>query len=362
MKLAPSVDVSPVSPRNLSRTSGIVAHPTILSRKKHFQEVDFQLVMRPRQPAIPWDQFLYNGGQPEKYRLALDGYVDEATIIDTVNLVGNVDHHKNCDRLGTRATLGQIWMQIRAGLYQIFKNQYGPKVTAFVNGHDEDDAFATLLLEEPNLIIDDTHGHLRRLVWDCDELDSTAGMCAVNFNDPNYKKIFWITEPYRNSRNDIEMIKRKDVEEHIKVLREIQGRIKYYLRHPDDSPQLEADTRYDLISEEDGWVMIDETGNQARLGALADGHTAIISHKHMGTDNLGKDLHRYIFALTSADYHPYFPLKKMTNRLNEIEECTTDRWGGNSNTVIGSPLDSFSKIAPDKMLAYVRGFVKEARQ
>jgi len=361
MKLATAAEVSPLSPRTLSRIHGQPIAPVFSPRKKYFPQVDFQLVMRPRQPGISWEEFLYNDGIEEPYRLALDGYVEGKTCIDVVNKVGNVDHHKDCDRLGTRATVGQIWMQIRAGFYNIFKNQNGPKVTAFVNGHDEDDAFATLLLKEPNLIVDDTNGNLRRLVWDSDELDSTAGMCAVNFNDPNYKKIFWITEPYRNSRNDLEMIKRRDVDEHLKVIYEIQNRIKFYLRHPEDSPQLEADTRYEIISEEDGWVMINEIGNQARMGALANGHTAIISHKQMGVDQNGVDLHRYIFALTSSDYHPDFPLDKIADKLNEIEQCTADKWGGNSNTVIGSPRESFSITPPEIMLSYIREMVKESK-
>ncbi len=322
--------------------------------RKHFPEVDFQLVLRPRQPGISWDQFAQNDGVVQPYRLALDGYVEGASVIDTSRIIGNFDHHKDCDRLGTRATVGQVWLQIRAGFYRIFRDKYGPKVIAHINGHDEDDAFSTLLLAEPNLIIDDCKGILRRLVHDFDELDTTAGMAAVDLTDPNFQKIFWMTEPYRDSRNNLELINRKDPAEHQAIIDEIQSRIKHYLNHPYSCPRVEADTSYEVISDEDGWVMINEIGNQARMGALADGHTAIVSHRHMGSDAEGRDLHRYVFALTSADYHPDFPLERLADRLNDIEGCTTDKWGGNSNTVIGSPRGSFSRIPPDEMLRLIR--------
>lgn len=332
--------------------------PSKSPKRKQFKEVDFELVMRPLQPGMSWESFK---SEAERFDVALDGYVNGPTAIDFENAIANFDHHEGCNRLATRATCAQIFMEIQAGLFNVFRDQRGPRVRAHVNDRDEDDALSCLLLQEPNLIINDTHGVLRDLVCQFDVVDSAAGMYPVNFDDPKWKKIFYMTEPYRADRNDIKATRRKDVGEYTAILVEMQNRIKKYLVDPENCPQIEADTDYEVISDEDGWVMIDEIGNQARMAALADGNTAIVSHKNMGKDKNGKDLHRYIFALTSTTYHPYFPLAEMIEYFNTLEGCTVDKWGGNGHAVMGSPRDSFSKIPPEEMVRHIREVVEKAR-
>ncbi len=67
---------------------------------------------------VSWQEFL-NSYPP--YSIALDGFVSAPPMRDPEGPRANYDHHKGVDRISTRSTSDQVYMEINLGLFQAFR-------------------------------------------------------------------------------------------------------------------------------------------------------------------------------------------------------------------------------------------------
>ena len=308
--------------------------------------VDFQLVIKPQQNSISYDQF---ESESPAHSVAVDGYVDGMTRKDTLTPRMAFDHH-HANRLYTRNTAAQIWMEIRQGLTEVFRDEAGVcKFIAHVSNCDEDDSSSVLLLREPHLVLRDTRRRLEKLIDLMDKIDTTCATYPMNLSDPDVQAVFWITDPYREATQS-KVLEKREVQTYQDVMDQVAKRIKRYVSGT--HRRQKADTRFDLLHKGDGWVMINEKGKQARIGAIADGHKAIISARELANGN-----HGYVFTRVSDNIN-YFALPKFAEHLRQIDQFK--HWGG-GDTVIGSDKDKGSSIKPAQMIEVVESMVMASR-
>ncbi len=309
--------------------------------------VDFQLVIKPRQNPISYEQF---ERESSPHSIAVDGYVAGLTKKDTFTPRAAFDHH-HANRLYTRNSAAQIWMEIRQGLIEVFRDEKGLcKFIAHVSNCDEDDSSSILLLREPHLVLRDTRRRLEKLIDLMDKIDTTCATYPMNLNDPDVQSVFWITDPYREASQS-KVLEEGDVKTYQDVMDQVAARIKRYIAGT--HRRQKADTRFDLLHQGEGWVMIHEKGKQARIGAISAGHKAIVS-----TRELANGHHSYVFTRISDNIN-YFSLPFFAEQLRQIDQYK--HWGG-GDTVIGSDKNNGSTIAPDQMIKIVEDLVLVSRR
>ncbi len=314
------------------------------------EEVDFSMTIEPQHAPIEWEEFRKTYSP---FSAAFDGYVLGGVKKDLSKPIAAYDHHleidpdhqdrQTVDRLSMRATMGQIMMAVRGGFYSVFRDQHGPKVRAYFKSCDEDDCFTKLLLEEPQLIFNDTRGRLERLVGLAEKMDTTAGLYQTFPDSKLYEALVWVTDPYREFRQS-GRLDHHVAAEYADIMDQVGKRIKRYIKGT--HRHLKPDTSYEELGGGPGWIMIEETGKQGRLGAINDGYQAIVSVRRLPN---GK--HAYVFTRMS-DYVTYFNLPYFLKTLNEIERQkgnTTHLWGGSGDLVIGSPWGIGTDMDPVSM-------------
>ncbi len=323
------------------------------------EEVDFTMQIEPRHNPMEWADF-HNNYPP--CSVAIDGYVKGGVHKDLAKPIASYDHHldpeeqdkKMVDRSSMRATMGQIMMAVRGGFYSVFRNEYGPKVNAFFKGCDEDDCFSKLLLAEPQLIFSDVRGRLERLVGLAEKMDTTAGTYQTYPDSKLYEALVWVTDPYREFRQSGQL-DHHIAKEYADIMDQVGTRIKRFIngthRH------LKPDTSYLELGGGPGWIMIEETGKQGRMGAINDGYQAIVSVRRLPN---GK--YAYVFTRLS-DYITYFDLPFFIRTLNTFELMngnSTHQWGGSGDLVMGSPWGVGTDLDPVAMEALINKMMTHA--
>lgn len=309
--------------------------------------VDFQLIIKPLQNPINFEQFEQ---EAPPYSVAVDGYVAGLTRKNPLAPRIAFDHH-HANRLYTRNTAAQIWMEIRQGLLEVFRDESGVfKFIAHTSNCDEDDSSSILLLREPHLVLRDTRRRLEKLIDLMDKIDTTCATYPMNLDDPDVQSVFWITDPYREA-NQSKVLEKKDPKIYQDIMDQIAGRIKKYIAGT--HRRQKADTRFDLLHQGNGWVMINEKGKQARIGAIAEGHKAIISARELANGN-----HGYVLTRISDNIN-YFPLPTFAEQLRGVD--LYKHWGG-GDTVIGSDKENGSSIKPAQMIEMVESMVIASRR
>ena len=309
--------------------------------------VDFQLVIKPRQNPIDFEQFEQ---ESPSYSVAVDGYVAGLTRKNPLAPRIAFDHH-HANRLYTRNTAAQIWMEIRQGLLEVFRDESGViKFVAHSSNCDEDDSSSILLLREPHLVLRDTRRRLEKLIDLMDKIDTTCATYPMNLSDPDVQSVFWITDPYREADKS-KILEKKEVATYQDIIDQVANRIKRYIAGT--HRRQKADTRFDLLHKGNGWVMINEKGKQARIGAIAEGHKAIVSARELANGN-----HGYVFTRISDNIN-YFTLPTFAEQLKQVD--LYKHWGG-GDTVIGSDKENGSAIKPDQMIEMVESMVIASRR
>ena len=309
--------------------------------------VDFQLVLKPQQNSIIYEQF---EKESPPYSIGVDGYVAGLTRKDVLAPRAAFDHH-HANRLYTRNTAAQIWMEIRQGLVEVFRDESGVcKFIAYASNCDEDDSSSILLLREPHLVMRDTRRRLEKLIDLMDKIDTTCATYPMNLSDPDVQAVFWITDPYREAAQT-KVLEKKDPKTYQDIIDQIGLRIKRYIAGT--HRRQKADTRFDLLHRGEGWAMINEKGKQARIGAIADGHKAIISTRELANGN-----HGYVFTRISDNIN-YFDLPFFVDQLKQVD--LYKHWGG-GDTVIGSDKEYGSSIEPAQMIELVEDMIVASRK
>lgn len=89
------------------------------------------------------------------------------------------------------------------------------------------------------------------------------------------------------------------------------------------------DTTFKIIGGNNKWSLIQEIGSQARTGVFAAGIKIFVSIRERPDNKL---------VVVIGKLSPFIPLDllELANKLNQMENCVQDCWGGGEN-IIGSP-------------------------
>ena len=292
-------------------------------------------------PPMTWSRF---GKKTPPYSIALDGFLNCGPKLDLDAPRANYDHHHGVSRLETRATCAQVLMAVRNGLYETFKDEHGqPHAFAYVNDCDQDVCTAWTVLNNP---IHSTNPHnvkLNRLVDTEDKLDSTAGAYPFDPNLDFLREIAWVYEPYTQFRLSGGLEQRSDAA-FKSIIQDVESRILKYLF--DKGDEIPLDLNYDIKSNFNDWVLVDEVGAQARIAMFHSGIKVFCSFKDIGNG-------RWKYAIGKMSEYFRFNMPRILKALQVAEGRQTDQWGG-ATTVIGSPRIFGSKQNPDEVTRIIK--------
>jgi hypothetical protein len=285
------------------------------------------LVMHVDPEAVPmsWDQFCKS---TPPFSIAVDGYVRDVSLFDASAPRANFDHHslnendstkrgfpgKRIDRLITRATCGQMYIAIRTGLLQCFRDEGGVHAELYTLDGDQDVCTTWHLLKHSEQIEREYNPRLNRLVTLEDHLDCFGGAYPLPIDLPDLQELAWVFEPYTKFRLS-GGVDRKNGDEFVSMIQETEHRICLYV--------------------------MNEEGAQARTAMVADGIRAFISVRERGDG-------RYTYTVARTAPFVRFSVPAILAALNAAEGCTIDCWGG-SDTIGGSPHVAGSKLSPQEV-------------
>ena len=150
------------------------------------------LNLRPGQAPMGWQKFCETHPY---YSIALDGYVRGRSRYDATGPWLTLDHHEDVERLSARATCSQMFLSLRQGLFEAFRNDQGPYARVFANDCDEDVCLSWYLLQNPVAACLPSNRRLERLVHAADWLDTTAGALVHPLDDTLMSELAWIFAP-----------------------------------------------------------------------------------------------------------------------------------------------------------------------
>lgn len=287
------------------------------------------------------------------FSIAIDGFVAEGPWFDDVGPHQNFNHHEGCERLETRATCAQVLVAIRQGLFERFRMGNTPYAKVYVNDCDEDVCASWFLLSHAAFAKSVLNPRLNRLVHLVDMLDTTAGAYPFPEDLPSLRELAWVMEPYRRFRL-AGGLNVRNVGDFRGVIDDVCGRMKANVMG--EGRDVELDTRYDVLSAEQGWTHVHETGQQARIGMFADGIRAFVA-------SAPRDDGRWSHVVGRMSTYIRFPVLKIVAAMNEAEGLVSavNRWGC-ATTIGGSPRIGGSRLSPDEVRVIVREvLVSEAR-
>jgi len=293
------------------------------------------LNLRPGANSLSWAEFCETH---PPYSLALDGYVRGKSRYDSQGPWLNLDHHEDVDRLTARATCAQVWLCIRQGLFEAFRDDQGRRAQVYVNDCDEDICLSWFLLKNPIRGCLPANFRLERLVNAVDLLDTIAGATLHPFDAILMGELAWIFEPYRQARLQ-GMLDTPDEQTHRAIIDAVFTRISDHLG--DRGGSLPLDTRYERIGGGDQWTMVREIGQQSRMGMLNDGIRAYVSVRRRADGS-------WAYSIGRASPFASFDVPAILEALNDAEPRGRGKWGG-GNLVGGSPRQHGSALKPDEL-------------
>lgn len=305
--------------------------------------MNITLHMLPHIPPVPWETF--QESYPP-FSIAIDGFVRGGPEFDSKGPRLNINHHEDVKRLQTRASCAQALILVRQGLFETFCDERGPRADVYANDCDQDVGTTWTILKYPHLAMPTMNQLLNRLVEVEEKLDTTAGAYPYPSNLPYLREIAWIYSPYTTFRLSGRLAYR-NAQEFLEVVENVEHRILLHLAGKGQS--IDMDTRYERIGGGNGWVMVKEIGAHARTAMYADGIRAFVSVR---------DRHDGLFNYTlgrMSEFISWFDIPAMGKRLNELEQCTDDPWGG-GDTIHGSPRIRGSALTPKEMEIFVNEY------
>lgn len=282
------------------------------------------------------------------YSIALDGYVKGVSRYDGRGPWLNLDHHAEVDRLATRATCAQVWMCIRQGLFDAFRDVEGAHAHVFANDCDEDVCLSWFLLQNPRLVCSPSHPRLDRLVRAVDLLDTTAGACLHPMDARLTSEIAWVFEPYRQARLQ-GVLDQPSADLQRLVIDAVGQRIHDHLANTGQA--LSRDTRYERIGGGPSWALVREIGSQSRAGMIADGIRAYVSVRPLTDD-------AWSYSIGRVSPFVPFDVPNILHELNAAEDPQRGTWGG-GNLVGGSPRLQGSALSPQEVTQIINRVVTQ---
>lgn len=270
--------------------------------------------------------------------IALDGYV-LGPRIDAERERYSFDHHGDCVRHATRATSEQVHDALALGLDP-------STLTVFVNDIDLDTALAVWLMRH----VDRAREPLvNRLVHCAGLLDSHLGAYPLAGEMPTV--IEWLSEPETHARATGEYYQLDNAGLR-GLLDEVGRRVSVYADGASHAytAKFSIDSRYKVLHQGTGWVLVQSVGIRAHARLFAEGHDRVVIH----TD-LPDGSHAYTIAKRS-EFVKDFPVPRILAALAAREPG----WGGGS-TVGGAPRNadgSRSRLAPAQVFEVVESVVR----
>ncbi|MFO0416534.1 MAG: hypothetical protein ACK5Y6_04530 [Pseudomonadota bacterium] len=299
---------------------------------------------------ISWEEFKKC---TPPHSIALDGLVWGKPQLDRVEKRANFNHHEEVERFATRCTTSQVFMAIKDGTLDIFKDPVSgaPRINIYVNDPDQDSSFAVWLLKhherckgtksEPSMM---------RLLFAEDMLDTTAGLYPFYPDSKLARQMAWVFEPYVAARLDGRLWNMKGPEM-ANVIDAVGLRIDRYVLGEAESVPL--DTRYSVIGGGPGWSMVKMVGFYARSLLRQNGITAYVAY---GGEHNGR--HKYSLGkLSPADLLPIKELYDYLNQLEGFDPGNGPHWGG-SDTIGGSPRPLGSSLSPKELEQAINSFLE----
>lgn len=305
------------------------------------------LVVHPGRPALSWDAF--KAGSPP-FSIALDGYVTGPPRFD-IGPTGNscraprasFNHHEGVDRLATRSTSGQVLLAMRKGLYALaFQKGGTPTAVLHVSDADEDCCLSVWLLRNPGVVLRSRNPTLNRLVAVEDLLDVTAGAYPFPVDMAALEESAWVFAPYKQFRLSGE-IERREEAAYRAVIEEVGLRIDKHLTGRGE--RIALDTRYEVLRRGTDWVMVRETGAQARAGMARDGIHGFVSVRERPDG-------RWTYSVGRLSPYSDFDVPWILAELDRLEADCHDPWGG-SDDIGGSGRSQGSRLDPDLVFGIV---------
>ncbi|MBI4152326.1 hypothetical protein HY495_01335 [Candidatus Woesearchaeota archaeon] len=301
--------------------------------------------------AKTWDQFRR---EKPPYSIALDGYVPDKPLFDPEGPYANFNHHEYVDRLSTRSTTAQVFMNIKQGLFCAFSKDTIPTAEVYVNDSDYDVCVAWWLLKNHERIKDVKNEPLiSKLVSVTDFMDTTGGLYPLEPNTQLMRERAWIFEPYTEARLS-GRVPKMDVGEMRNIIDAVIRRIDEYTLGR--GKEMKVDTRYEKIGGGDGWTMVREIGAEARGRMVADGMNAFVSVRDT-EDVSGKK--QYMYTLARRSLFIPFPLIELLAHINSIEGYAPKdpyAWGG-SDIIAGSSRKNNTDISPKQLERIINEFL-----
>lgn len=285
---------------------------------------------------LSWNIFL---NTKPNFSVALDGYVADSTKRDIKKVMANFDHHSNVDRLSTRSTAEQVFVEINFGLFDSFKKNGKPEMNIFVNDCDEDTILSIWLLLNHEQVIFHANPLINKLVSCNDKMDATGGLYPFG-DTAQLRKMSWIFAPYREKRKN-EKLDHLTSEEMRSVIEACLFRITEYTQGKGDENSI--DTDYKIIGGGLNWSLVKESGTSSRMIIFSSGIKTIVSVIEKG---------RYVIAKKSMWVD--FPILELFEKLNELEGKVV--WGG-SNTIGGSLRTNPSRFSPKGLETEINKFL-----
>ncbi len=309
------------------------------------------LVIQPRK-SISWEEFLVSNSGPS---ISLDGYVNDSPNYSEKTKHVNFDHHHGVVREATMATAEQVYMAIKGGMFESFRNESGPFANVYINDCDQDTCLAIFILENYKMFESTASiPHFNRLLHIDSKFDITGGAYPVNLRDELLERHAWVFEPYTNIRKSGELAN-ASAETMLNCVEAVCARIHKFILG--ESEKIELDIRHNILtisSELKGFWLVEETGgNSARYHLFSKGMNAFISVVAKRPDG------KYVYSIGRRSRYIPFPVQEFFVLLNDKEGLSRQNGWGGSDIIGGSSRELGSSLEPKEVFELIENYLKK---
>lgn len=308
------------------------------------------LIIQPRK-SISWEEFLATTSGPS---IALDGYVNDAPNYSESTRHVNFDHHHGVVREATMATAEQVYMAVKGGLFETFRNESGPFANVYINDCDQDTCLAIFILENYKMF-EGTNSipHFNRLLSVDSKFDITGGAYPFNLRDELMERHAWIFEPYTNIRKSGELAN-ASTETMLNCVEAVCARIAKFILG--ESLRIELDIRHDILLASSNlkgfWLVNEIGGNSARYHLFSKGMSAFVSVVAKRSDG------KYVYSVGRKSRYIPFPVQEFFAILNDKEGLTRQNGWGGSDIIGGSSRELGSSLEPKEVFELIENHLK----
>lgn len=286
-------------------------------------EESLELHILPRK-TLTWAEFI---AITPRNSIALDGMVTGGPRFDERIMHANFDHHDGVNREATMSTCMQVYMAIKGGIAESFREGELPSMHVFINDTDQDTALAVWLLKKYKLF-EGTQSipHINRLLDLNNKWDITGGAYPINLDERLVRQHCWIFEPYTELRKSgllaqaTECVLRDNIEA-------VMQRLNMLLMG--QAGEKDLDIRHEILYDSPKFKIVNEIGgNEARYHLYSKGMNAFVSRVATRPDG------RHVYSIGRRSQYIPFPVDTLYDDLN-IAEGLSRVNGWNGSTIIG---------------------------